>query len=131
MKARAGWFRGGTRGKCGAYLHEASGWSVLHCGHPTALWPYYAVPPGDKPRQMLLSCGLGLGIAFQNLLMAQLVVEHIVEVGHFHEDRCWSGRDDGSGVRSRRRLPESARRSLICGFPSYETFYDVSKGRAS
>lgn len=35
-----------SRSKINAeWLHEASGWRVRHCGHPTALWPYYLIPP--------------------------------------------------------------------------------------
>lgn len=25
------------------HVHNASGWAVLHCGHPTANYPYYVV----------------------------------------------------------------------------------------
>lgn len=46
---REGWERLSPPGnKCFAtYRHEASGWLVRHCGHPTANYPYYATKPGD------------------------------------------------------------------------------------
>lgn len=51
---------------------------MRHCGHPTALWPYFghkgAVEPEDK-NQFLLHGGWGLGRAFQTLKMAQEAVE--------------------------------------------------------
>lgn len=49
MRQRAGWKRLSPPGhKLRAeWLHEASGWLVKHCGHPTANWPYYARQPHD------------------------------------------------------------------------------------
>ena len=32
-------------GNCGASWYHISGWIIQHCGHPTALWPYYLVQP--------------------------------------------------------------------------------------
>lgn len=28
-----------------AHIHEATGWKLVHCGHPTALYPWYLVDP--------------------------------------------------------------------------------------
>jgi hypothetical protein len=53
----------------GIWRHE-SGWTVHHCGHPTALWPYYAQPPGGGP--MLLASN---GHGFRLLALAQEAVE--------------------------------------------------------
>lgn len=45
-------FGGLNGGSCGGRWLHASGWLVLHCGHPTALWPYYALPPGVSPQNL-------------------------------------------------------------------------------
>ncbi len=47
---RAGWTRLSPPGdKCTARWRHVSGWTVVHCGHPTALWPYLAISPeGDN-----------------------------------------------------------------------------------
>jgi hypothetical protein len=78
-RQRKGWTR--LRGGCaGCWRHDESGWLIFHCGHPTAIWPYYGVPPGVNPEgmareEMLLQGGFGLGYAFQKLLHAQTAVE--------------------------------------------------------
>ena len=80
-RIRNGWTRleGGV---FAAYRHDATGWHVYRCGHPTALWPYYGVPPGLPrtvgPSQMLLAGGIGLGTAFRTLVLAQTAVEEMV-----------------------------------------------------
>lgn len=33
------------KGKLDRYDEHESGWQVIHCGHPTANWPWYAVSP--------------------------------------------------------------------------------------
>jgi hypothetical protein len=56
------------RSSCGAWWHHPSGWIVQHCGHPTALWPWYGLPPGGNSSdrlQLLLTGGFGLGLAFR------------------------------------------------------------------
>lgn len=40
---------------------ETAGWSVRHCGHPTALWPWYGIDPEGA---MILHTS---GYAFQYL----------------------------------------------------------------
>jgi hypothetical protein len=30
------------------YIHRPSGWTVHHCGHPTANFPYYISTPGSE-----------------------------------------------------------------------------------
>lgn len=35
----------GRPGKKGGSWAHPSGWTVHHCGHPTALWPYYLRDP--------------------------------------------------------------------------------------
>lgn len=44
---RSGWTSHG-KGKVGRFDEHVSGWRVLHCGHPTALWPWYAESPDGK-----------------------------------------------------------------------------------
>lgn len=34
--------------KFATHLHSASGWTVKHCGHPTANYPYYCVSPAGR-----------------------------------------------------------------------------------
>jgi hypothetical protein len=49
--------------------HRVAGYRVRHCGHPTALWPYY----GQTPRTDLLIAPNGRG--FHTLNAAQEAVE--------------------------------------------------------
>jgi hypothetical protein len=71
-RGRDGWERlsGGTGGK---WRHLASGWIVRHCGHPTALWPYYGLPPGGG--HLLIAPN---GRAFRLLAQAQQAVEYLL-----------------------------------------------------
>lgn len=56
MTDHPGWTRLSPPGdKCRALWQHRSGWQVLHCGHPTANWPYYALQPGDN--RMVVSGG--------------------------------------------------------------------------
>jgi hypothetical protein len=67
-RQRKGWTKyGGAMGVGGVWKHE-SGWIVKHCGHPTALWPYYAVSPKGT---MLIH----VKRAFGKLVYAQEAVE--------------------------------------------------------
>ncbi len=84
-RGRPNWTR--IRGGTGGEWQHASGWTVHHCGHPTANWPYFAAPPGVgsacPQHMMLLTGGVGLGLAFQLLAKAQEAVEawaHPVEI---------------------------------------------------
>ena len=73
VRMRSGWTRAGGvgHGSCGCeWLHNASGWLVKHCGHPTALHPYYGVPPAGG--EILLA---PTGYAFNDLIDAQIAVE--------------------------------------------------------
>ena len=40
--------RAGNHGGCGAVWEHTSGWQVIHCGHPTANYPWYAMSPEGK-----------------------------------------------------------------------------------
>lgn len=78
MKSRAGWTRLSAPGdKVGAtWRHDASGWLVRHCGHPTANWPYYAIDPAHGERRVVVSSG---GLAFRRLADAVFAVEDVLE----------------------------------------------------
>jgi hypothetical protein len=39
------WERVSARGGVFGTWRHRSGWLVRHCGHPTALWPYYLIAP--------------------------------------------------------------------------------------
>lgn len=68
----AGWTRLSPAGrKIGSrWIHEASGWEVRHCGHPTALWPYFAIDPAHPESYTMTHDGLGfcdLRAAFEQI----------------------------------------------------------------
>lgn len=52
------------------WVHDASGWMVFHCGHPTANWPYAAESPGIPGCIVASHTGRGwrtLDIAFSEI----------------------------------------------------------------
>lgn len=59
------------------WLHVPSGWKLCHCGHPTALWPYYCVNPAGGP--YLLTGGIGLGLAFRTVKLAKAAIENHIK----------------------------------------------------
>ena len=61
---------GPAGGTCGAKHTHISGHVIVHCGHPTALWPYYIVTP--KNETILAPNGRG----FKFLTDAKTEVEH-------------------------------------------------------
>lgn len=73
---RAGWQRESAPGdKCRAFWrHRHSGWCVRHCGHMTALWPYYAIDPAHPASTVVTHNGKG----FQTLAIAIETVEAII-----------------------------------------------------
>lgn len=83
-RVRKGW-RVLASGCGGAWLHVASGWRVQHCGHPTALWPYYMQPPGQQHLAVVSHNGMG----FTSLRVAQQVTEELVAgTVQYTDDRC-------------------------------------------
>lgn len=68
------WTRYG-RGTATRYVH-ASGWVVRHCGHGTANWPYYLIPPEGHPCDGIVVSHNGLG--FRTAEAARGVVVEIV-----------------------------------------------------
>lgn len=76
VRNRPGWTRltpPGSRTNHGHWRH-VSGWEIRHCGHPTALYPYYAVDPKHPERATVTFNGKG----FWTLLLAMEAVEGIV-----------------------------------------------------
>lgn len=58
--------------KGGTYEH-LTGWQIEHCGHPTALFPYYLITPnGEHP---IIGCNCR---AFRNLDAAKAAVAYIL-----------------------------------------------------
>jgi hypothetical protein len=72
QRVRRGWRREGD-GLDARYYHIESDWVIVHGGHPTANFPYYGESPRHK--KLLLGGGLGLGMAFKHLKVAQESVE--------------------------------------------------------
>lgn len=60
-------------GKFVTYQHPASNWRIQHCGHPTALWPYYLISP-DGLHPIVSHNGRG----FRNLAASKAAVESIL-----------------------------------------------------
>lgn len=58
---RTGWtrVRGIRETKFVGFVHEASGWTVIHCGHPTANWPWYAQDPAHPGVAVMTHNGKG------------------------------------------------------------------------
>lgn len=73
---RPGWTRLSPPGnKCAArWRHEASGWEVRHCGHPTANYPYHAADPEHPGRVVVTHNGKG----FRKLVNAWAAVEGVL-----------------------------------------------------
>ena len=85
----ATWTRPPSRGKCDARWHHSSGWTVAHCGHPTALWPYHLLDPARSGALIVSDNGHG----FTHLAAAKAAVEGLIngsrttERGGRHLDR--------------------------------------------
>lgn len=66
---RPGWHRL----KRGCYAHHPTEWQVKHCGHATALHPFFALSPDGK------QVAASRARAFDSVEEAKLVVEGIIE----------------------------------------------------
>ncbi len=69
---RQGWTRLSAPGNKleARWRHDASGWEVWHCGHPTASWPYAAADPEHPGSLTATHTGRGfrtLTIAFDQI----------------------------------------------------------------
>ena len=95
---REGWSRLSEPGKkCDAhYRHDATGWQVRHCGHPTANYPYWAIDPTDPEERC---CVTHNGHGVRTLQLAFEQVEGVI-----------AGRrvatNDGCGPLTRRIMQE-------------------------
>lgn len=65
-----------ARGKFSRWRHS-SGWQVIHCGHPTAVWPFSLSAPDASPFAGLVVVSFN-GLGFDTLGSAVDVVERIV-----------------------------------------------------
>jgi hypothetical protein len=76
MTKRPGWTRLSEPGRKldAKWIHDASGWIVRHCGHPTANWPYHATDPAFPERCVVTHNGYG----FRTLLDACMAVEAVL-----------------------------------------------------
>ena len=76
MHSRPGWTRLSQPGNklSALWQHDASGWLVKHCGHPTANWPYHAVDPEHPDCCVVTHNGFG----YQTLLKACEAVEAVL-----------------------------------------------------
>lgn len=69
-----GWTRlDSGRGSCGALWAHTSGWHIQHCGHPTALYPYYMEHAGLPGRILMSHNGMG----FTDIKAARQMAEQI------------------------------------------------------
>lgn len=77
VRERAGWSRISAPGdKCGAlWRHDATGWRVKHCGHPTANWPYYGLDPADPEERATVTHN---GHGFRTLEVAFDCIEAVL-----------------------------------------------------
>ena len=78
---RDGWtcvHEGSNRGCGQAWQHDESKWQVIHCGHPTAVTPWYGVAP-DGTGPLLLTGGLGVGTGFKWVRSAMDAVEAMLK----------------------------------------------------
>lgn len=59
--AHLGWIRVDPHpwSKCAAEWRHTSGWVLRHCGHPTALWPWFAIDPAHPNACTMTHNGLG------------------------------------------------------------------------
>jgi len=72
-----GWTRRSESGRktSADWEHRATGWHVRHCGHPTAIHPYFAEDPDGR---MVVHAN---GHGFDTLLQAMSAVEQL----HAHQ----------------------------------------------
>ena len=61
IRQRAGWTRVTPPGQKlhALWRHGTSGIELRHCGHPTALYPYFAIDPSDRATMIVTHNGHG------------------------------------------------------------------------
>ena len=80
--------------KASHWRHDPSGWALRHCGHATAIWPFYAVDPAHPSASTMTHNGLG----FRTLEDGMQAIEDVLAgVLVATDDRC--------GPSTRRILP--------------------------
>jgi hypothetical protein len=81
----------GSKTSKGQTWEHTSGWKVVHCGHPTANWPYYLGAPADHELDGDTIVSFN-GLGFRFLDVAQTVAE-LVHNGAavVTRDRCVGG----------------------------------------
>ena len=57
------------------WRHDETGWLVRHCGHPTALYPYYAVEPEREEEHLFVTHN---ALGFADLTAAFEQVEDLI-----------------------------------------------------
>lgn len=76
--------QGDSKTKGAVYEHPYSGWQIHHCGHPTALWPYYLTEPG-RPGIVVSHNGRG----FRDLDAAKTAVVYLIcNMAHVDARNC-------------------------------------------
>lgn len=58
---------------------HSSGWTVHHCGHQTAIWPYFLLPPNGW-RTVLSFNGMGFKSAEIGKRIVEMILAGIVHV---------------------------------------------------
>lgn len=73
IRHRVGWTRVTPPGQKlhALWRHDSTSLEVRHCGHPTALYPYFAIDPSDRATMIVTHNGHG----FRDLLEAFEQVE--------------------------------------------------------
>ena len=87
---RDGWTRLSPPGrKCDTWWrHDATGWEIRHCGHPTANWQYYATDSRHPETVKVTHNGLG----FYSLLHAFECIDGVIS-GRYEttDENCVDG----------------------------------------
>lgn len=86
---RRNWTRlSNPRDKCATHWEHASGWTLRHCGHPTANWPYYAISPEHPDDVVVTHNGLGFKTLAEGMRSIELV---LAGRARFTDERCVAG----------------------------------------
>lgn len=86
-KGRDGWTRLSPSGdKLRAHWrHDASGWEVRHCGHPTSTYPYHGADPSRPERVVVTHNGHGFDCLGTALAIVEAIVAGVLVTT---DDRC-------------------------------------------
>lgn len=67
---------------------HSSGWEARHCGHRTAIHPYYLVDPATPEDTIVSHNGYGFGSIYVARRAVELIVEGVLEAS---SDQCTPG----------------------------------------